>query len=67
MKELELRWTAMFTALAAGDDLPPTRRLRTEGLMEAAVLVDAASAQEVDEAMDGCYLQAFGKTIAGDF
>lgn len=67
MKELELRWTAMFTALAAGDDLPPTRRLRTEGLMEAVVLVDAASAQEVDEAMDGCYLQAFGKTIAGDF
>lgn len=53
--ELERRWRAMFAALASGDDVPPAQRLRTEGMMEAAVLVGAASREELSVTMDRCY------------
>ena len=67
LEELKTRWKTMFTALAAGDDVPPSLRLRTEGLMEAALLTGSASAEEVDANMDDCYRQAFGQSLAGDF
>ena len=67
LAELESRWREMFTALADGDDLPPSRRLRTEGLMEAAVMLGLAAAAELDASMDTCYRQAFGRTLAEDF
>ena len=57
----------MFTALAAGDDVPPSLRLRAEGLMEAALLTGLASPEEVDASMDDCYRQAFGQGLAEDF
>ncbi|MBP6683566.1 MAG: hypothetical protein KA159_09650 [Halioglobus sp.] len=66
-EELTRRWAAMFAALAAGDDVPPSLRLRAEGVMEAALLLGAASPQELDRAMDDCYRQAFGRTLADDF
>ena len=65
--ELETRWRQMFTALAAGGDLPPGTRLRAEGLMEAVLLVGEATAAEVDTAMDACYREAFGRALAEDF
>jgi hypothetical protein len=67
MTELSGRWQAMFVALAGGNDVPPARRLRTEGMMEAAVLLDLASAEELLRAMDACYLAAFGRALAVDF
>ena len=45
----------------------PRPPLRAEGLMEAALLLGAASPEELDRAMDGCYRQAFGRTLADDF
>jgi hypothetical protein len=65
--ELELRWRDMFTALAAGDDVPPARRLRAEGMMEAAVLLGIASADELVQSMDRCYRAAFGRGLAESF
>jgi hypothetical protein len=35
--------------------------------MEAALLLGAASPQELDRAMDDGYRQAFGRTLADDF
>lgn len=67
LNELEARWNQMFTALAAGDDVPPSLRLRAEGLMEAALLTGLASAEEIDAAMDDCYRQAFAQSLAEDF
>ena len=67
LAELQARWRAMFIALAAGDDLPPGRRLRCEGLMEAAVMLGLASAAELDEMMDTCYRDALDRTLAQDF
>jgi hypothetical protein len=65
--ELERRWRAMFAALAAGDDLPPAQRLRAEGMMEAAVLLQIATSDELIAAMEHCYRAAFGRGIAEDF
>jgi len=62
--ELEQRWQAMFTTLAAGGDVAPTQRLRAEGLMEALVLTGAATAAEVTAHMDRCYRQACGQNLA---
>ena len=67
MLELKRRWTAMFAALAAGDDAPPALRLRLEGLMEAALLVQAATLEDIEDAMAHCYQQAFGRSIIEDF
>jgi len=67
LNELEGRWKQMFTALAAGDDVPPSLRLRAEGLMEAALLTGQASAEKIDAGMDDCYRQAFGQSLAEDF
>ena len=67
MGELQRRWSGMFAGLAAGADLPPARRLRAEGLMEAAVLLGVASEEQLIRAMDHCYRDAFGATIAEHF
>ena len=66
LQELEVRWRTMFTALAAGSDVPPAQRLRTEGMMEAAVLGGAAE-DALDVAMDACYRQARGRRLEADF
>lgn len=65
--ELEMRWRAMFTALEGGDDVPPTQRLRTEGMMEAAALLGIATPGALTAAMERCYAETFGRTIADDF
>lgn len=65
--EIERRWRVMFDALAAGEDVSPSRRLRTEGMMEAAVLSGVASAEALNVAMNAIYSQSFGQDIAADF
>lgn len=65
--ELEQRWLALFAALAAGDDVPPAQRLRTEGMMEAAALQGVATPAALLRAMDRCYREAFGRAIVDDF
>ena len=67
ISELKQRWTAMFAALAAGDDVPPSTRLRAEGMMESALLLGQASIEELDRAMSRCYQEAFNRSITGDF
>jgi len=65
--ELERRWRLMFAALTAGDDVPPAMRLRTEGMMEAAVLLQCAAPAELQQAMDDVYRAACGQGIAAQF
>lgn len=64
LEEIERRWRAMFAALAAGEDLPPGERLRAEGMMEAAVLVGAATADALLERMARCYAEVSEQTLA---
>lgn len=65
--EIEQRWRAMFAALASGDDVSPALRLRTEGMMEAAVLLAIATPGELADAMERCYQSAYGRSIGDDF
>ena len=67
LEELAQRWSDIFAALARGDDVPIARRLRTEGMMEAAVLVSAAAREELDAAMDAQYTQVNGRAIGDEF
>ncbi len=57
----------MFAALAAGDDVPPALRLRAEGMMESALLIQVATLEEIDDALAQCYRLAFGRPVAEDF
>lgn len=67
MAELSRRWREIFERLASGDDLPPTERLRAEGMMEAALLTGEANRQTITQAMDNCYRDAAGSSIAETF
>ena len=65
--ELHARWRAMFTALNAGDDVPPSQRLRAEGLMEALTLVGELSPEMLQEQMDAAYHEVYGRPLEEDF
>ncbi len=65
--ELEVRWHNIFTTLKAGGDVAPGLRLRTEGLMEAAVLSGEATPDGLSNAMETCYLEVYGRSIAQNF
>jgi len=67
LNEIQDRWHRMFTALAAGDDVPPGSRLRTEGLMEAIVISGLVPPEQVTRKMGDCYLRAFGHSLEEDF
>lgn len=67
LKVLEQRLTDMFTALAAGDDLPPTARLRAEGIMEALVFAGIHDEAGVVALMQRCYVESFGRDLVADF
>ncbi len=65
--ELQQRWNQQFADLVAGDDVPPTIRLRTEGMMEAVVLAGIATEDEVVLAMEQCYAEIFGASISDTY
>lgn len=60
LAEIERRWTAMFSALADGRDIAPATRLRTEGLMEAAVLLQLAEPEALLRSMEDIYATVCG-------
>ncbi len=62
VEEIQRRWEQMFTALAAGDDLPPGQRLRTEGLMEAAALL-GADPRALQRNMNETWTRAYGQPL----
>ena len=67
LTELDVRWKIIFSSLAAGNDVAPSLRLRTEGLMEAAVLTGEASMEQLTQQMAASYERAFGRALAQDF
>ncbi len=60
MLALRQRWLSAFTQLNEGEDWPPGGRMRTEGMMEALVLLQPDSTERQITAMDGCYREVFG-------
>lgn len=65
--ELETRWKAIYGRLAAGEDVPPSLRLRAEGLMEAAVLEGLATAEELQRDMARHYRDVLGSALEQDW
>ena len=66
LDEIERRWRCLFVTLSTGVDVPPSQRLRVEGMMEAAALQGAASRDELLASMDRCYREVFGRAISED-
>lgn len=64
---IEQRWQRQFAALAAGDDVTPSERLRTEGMMESAVLLELATDVEIQSAMARNYEEVFGGSLAAEY
>jgi hypothetical protein len=66
LDEIPARWQQMFESLVAGCDVAPSVRLRTEGLMEAAVLEGLTSAVQLTVQMEQLYFKCYHKTIMAD-
>ena len=66
LDEIPVRWQQIFASLVAGRDVAPSMRLRTEGLMEAAVLEGLVSSEQLTEKMELSYLQCYENSIAAD-
>ncbi|MEQ8515491.1 MAG: hypothetical protein RIC38_07795 [Chromatocurvus sp.] len=64
--ELAKRWQDMLEAVAAGEDIPPGQRWRTEGVMEALVLLGARSSDELQRAMAQAYAEALDRSLESD-
>jgi hypothetical protein len=67
LAELERRWRGIFTTLAAGGEVAPAERLRTEGFMEALVTLGLASEPALQSALESCYLECFGEALPQDW
>lgn len=60
LAELERRWRELFLTLAGGGEVSPALRLRTEGIMEAMVLLEFADEASVAAELERCYQDCFG-------
>lgn len=66
-REIRKRLEAMFSASTAGDDVAPGSLLRTEGMMEAAVLVGEVSATQLTEQIAVCFEKTVGESLEAHF
>lgn len=64
---MEQRWRTLFSLLSQGGEVPPSLRLRTEGLMEAQVLMGLADQASVQDALEICYQDVTGEALRGDW
>ena len=67
LEELENRWRLIFSRLVEGGEVPPTLRLRAEGLMEALVLLELATEEELQFAMAACYADYYSAPLPVDW
>jgi len=65
--ELQRRWRRIFKALAAGNDVAPSQRLRTEGIMEALLLTGDTGEAEINQLMDDCFRECYGTDLQQSF
>lgn len=65
--DLDRRWRGIFETLQAGGEVSPSRRLRTEGVMEAVVALGLASESELQEALEACYRECIGEALPRDW
>ncbi len=66
LETIDRRLADLLAQLAAGLDAPPGQRLRLEGLMEAAVLLEIAAEAELVALLETRYRDAFGHSPGED-
>ena len=59
LTEIQSRCTVLYRQLAAGLDAPPSDRLRLEGMLETAHLLELAATEELDELLRSAYRESF--------
>ena len=64
---LNSRWRQIFITLSAGGDVSPGLRLRTEGIMEAVILLKEETTEELQQLMDSAYAEVYGMNLAESF
>ena len=62
-QEIQNRWREIFLSLQRGDDVSPSKRLRTEGLMEAANLIGFWQEEDQYIEMQQIYREVSGEDI----
>ena len=67
LEELNRRWRFIFSTLEGGGEVPPSLRLRTEGIMESLVLLELATEMELQEAMETCYRDCYREGLPADW
>ncbi len=67
LEELERRWRRIFTTLHNGGEVPPSLRLRTEGMMESLVMLELADEAELQAAIADCYQQCYDEPLPSDW
>jgi hypothetical protein len=67
LEELDNRWRLIFSRLSDGGEVPPSLRLRAEGLMEALVLLELATVDELQSAMATCYADYYSDPLPVDW
>jgi len=65
--ELQRRWQAIFSQLRSGGEVPPSMRLRAEGLMEAVVLLKIADVAELQGSLAVVYADCFDEPLPPDW
>ncbi len=61
--EIQSRWREIFSSLQRGNDVSPSKRLRTEGLMEAANLIGCWREEEQYRKMQAIYRELSGEDL----
>ena len=61
--EIQNRWREIFSSLEEGYDVSPSKRLRTEGLMEAANLIGHWGKEDQYNDMQQIFREVSGKDI----
>lgn len=64
MAEVKARLRAMLQAVAAGEDIPPGQRWRTEGLMQALVLLGTRRDEELQQVIEDIHVEVLGQSLA---
>ena len=66
LEQYALRLRKLFAQLAAGQDVPPSQRLRLEGMMETLVLLQLTSPDELDTVLASIYREIFKVELTDD-
>lgn len=64
---IDARLDTLYSRLAKGHDAPPALRLRLEGLLEAALLVGAASEEELQRRLAQAHARHFTQSLEDRF